>query len=270
METKKPMVTVIIPAYNAQNYIMQAIDTVLRQTTEEDLELLIINDCSTDKTEEIVKEYTATLYQSEDGFAWYIGEHGQRRKILLLNNEINSGVAETRNIGIRLAQGEYIAFLDADDWWSLDKIEKQLLKIQKKKAVLCYTARELMTEQGYKTGRVIEVPDRTDYKSLLHTNVIPCSSVLMKTEVAREFYMTHDELHEDYILWLQILKKYKNAYGINEPMLKSRLSEGGKSRNKIKSAKMQFGVYRFMGFGIIKSLFYFGSYAINGIRKYHS
>ena len=103
---------------------------------------------------------------------------------------------------------------------------------------------------------------------LLRTNSIPCSSVLMKTSVAREFYMCHDELHEDYILWLSVLKKYGKAYGLNEPLLKCRLSEGGKSRNKLKSARMQYGVYRYLGFGVIKSLFYFVQYAINGVKKY--
>ena len=81
--------------------------------------------------------------------------------------------------------------------------------------------------------------------------------------------MCHDELHEDYILWLQVLKKYGAAVGIDEPLLKSRMSENGKSRNKLKSARMQFGVYRYLGFGWIKSLYYFCNYAVQGVKKYH-
>ena len=65
-----------------------------------------------------------------------------------------------------------------------------------------------------------------------------------------------------------VLKKYGKACGINEPMLKSRMSEGGKSRNKLKSARMQFGVYRYLGFGFLRSCYYFLQYAVNGIRKY--
>lgn len=269
MEKKNPKVTVVIPAYNAENYIIQALDTVLQQTTKEELEVFVINDCSTDNTAETVRKYIGKLHKETDDSGWFVGEQNQRRNVILLENESSSGVAETRNYGICKAKGEYIAFLDADDWWSLDKLEKQILRIQEKNAVLCYTARELMTAHGETTGRIISVPENTDYKSLLRTNVIPCASVLMRTEVAREFYMTHDELHEDYILWLRVLKKYRNVCGINEPLLKSRLSQGGKSRNKVKSAKMQFGVYRLMGIGIVKSMFYFGCYTINGFRKYH-
>lgn len=80
--------------------------------------------------------------------------------------------------------------------------------------------------------------------------------------------MCHDELHEDYILWLNVLQKYGKAYGVNEPLLKSRMSKGGKSRNKLKSAKMQFGVYRYMGFGVLKSCYYFLMYAFHGVLKY--
>lgn len=81
--------------------------------------------------------------------------------------------------------------------------------------------------------------------------------------------MSHAELHEDYILWLQVLKAYGAAVGIDEPYLHCRLSEGGKSRNKLRSAQMQYGVYRLMGFGIIKSMYYLCSYAWHGVKKYY-
>lgn len=125
-----------------------------------------------------------------------------------------------------------------------------------------------MRPDGSASGKTVEVPEQTDYNMLLRTNHIPCSSVLLKTEVAREFPMCHDELHEDYIMWLQITRKYGAASGINEPLLKSRLSEGGKSRNKWKSAKMQYGVYRYMGISPAAAFFYMGCYMVNGIRKY--
>ena len=114
----------------------------------------------------------------------------------------------------------------------------------------------------------IGIEQEVSYQKLLRTNSIPCSSVVLKTEVAREFYMCHDELHEDYILWLKVLKKYGNAAGINEPLLKSRMSPGGKSRNKMKSAQMQYGVYRYMGIGRIRSLLLMCSYMVHGILKY--
>ena len=86
--------------------------------------------------------------------------------------------------------------------------------------------------------------------------------------MAREFPMEHDDSHEDYITWLKILRKYGCAAGINKPYLKYRLSEGGKSRNKLKSAAMTYNVYRYAGYGRIRSCIFFCSYAVHGIWKY--
>ncbi len=140
--------------------------------------------------------------------------------------------------------------------------------IRRTKAVLCCTGRELMQPDGAPAGRMIPVPGRITYQMLLHTNVIPCSSVLARIDAIREFGFVHDECHEDYILWLRILKKYKTAVGVNAPALKCRLTSGGKSRDKLKSARMQYGSYRYLGYGRIKSLYYMIFYTVNGFRKY--
>lgn len=258
-EEIQPVITVVMPAYKAEKYIKQAVDSVMEQTTEAAVELIVINDCSPDKTEEVVNERIDFYNQNK------IPE----RVIRYLKNEENKGVAESRNQGIRSAGGNYIAFLDSDDWWEPDKLEKQISCMQQNPdTVLCATGRELMNPDGTGKGKIIGIPEEVSYKNLLFTNWIPCSSVIMKTEIAREFYMCHDELHEDYIMWLQITRKYGSAAGLNEPLLKSRMSEGGKSRNKFKSAKMQYGTYRYIGIGRIKSLFLMISYMIYGVMKY--
>lgn len=253
------MITVIIPSYNCEKFIEQTLVSVVRQTLPDEIEILVIDDCSTDATKERVEAFIEKISGEKREY---------KRTICYQRNPKNLGVAETRNVGIRQAKGEYLAFLDGDDWWREDKLERQLDLIRRKKCVLVYTGRELMHPDGSFTGKVVRVPEFTTYQALLHTNCIPCSSVLIKTEAAREFYMNHDELHEDYILWLNVLKKYGKAYGINEPMLKSRLSPGGKSRNKLKSAKMHYGVYQYMGIPTWKAVLLFCSYAIHGARKY--
>lgn len=254
----KPLISVIIPAYNAQKYIRQAVESVIQQTTDTDIEVLVIDDGSTDSTKEIVFEIQEECRSRKM----------DHREICYCPNEKNMGVAESRNSGIRKAGGAYIAFLDADDWWETDKIEKQLQALEASNAVLCATARELVRADGKPLDRIIEIPERIQYQALLKTNCIPCSSVLLKTEIAREFYMCHDELHEDYILWLNVLKRYGDAIGVNEPLVKCRMSEGGKSRNKLKSARMQYGVYRYIGFGRLKAFYYMIYYTVNGVRKY--
>ncbi len=259
------LVSVIMPAYNSEKYIGQAMESVFAQEGSFSVELIVINDASSDRTKEIVEEFG-----NRHGAAGESGAEDSpiRLRFLYIENPRNLGVAESRNIGIRRAAGKYIAFLDADDWWSPDKLQKQLALMEEKDAALCGTGRELMNPDGTRRNKKIGIPLEITYGMLLRTNSIPCSSVLAKTHVVREFYMCHDELHEDYILWLRIVQKHGNAYGIDEPLLKSRLSEGGKSRNKLKSAKMHYGVYRYLGFGWLESCYYFAQYAWNGIKKY--
>ncbi len=247
-------VSVVMPAYNCEKYIHRAIESVMIQ--EPTLELIVIEDCSTDGTYKLLLELHEKM----------ILPGGKVFK--LLRNKKNSGVAASRNTGVRAAKGKYIAFLDGDDWWEEGKLSRQLSLMKREAVVLCSTGRELMKADGTSTGRVIPVREEITYQELLKHNAINCSSVVLKREVAIEFPMGNDNLHEDYITWLRILKKYKRAVAINEPLLKYRLSEGGKSRNKLKSAKMTYGVYRHMGYGRLISLQLFCSYVLYGIRKY--
>lgn len=245
---KEIVVSVVMPAYNSEKYIGQAISSVLQQSVP--LELIIVEDGGTDHTKEAVEKYL-----SDD-------------RVIYVRNEQNMGVAGSRNRGIEMARGKYIAFLDSDDYWTADKLEKQLALMEGKKAVLSSTGRELMDEEGVLSGRILEIPEEITYDTLLRGNVMNTSGTMVLTSVAREFPMVQDHLHEDYIMWLSILKKYHVAYGLNEPMLKYRLMNGSKSGNKLKSAKMTFGVYRYMGLDIMKSIYYFIQYAFHGILKY--
>lgn len=244
----KPQVSVIIPAYNCAGYISKAIDSVLNQDVE--LEIIVIDDNSTDNLDEVMEKYR------------------DNPALFYVKNSKNLGVAESRNKGVNLAKGNYIAFLDADDYWEKDKLKKQLNALAKTGAVICCTAREMVRPNGELTGRTIPIKEKLTYRELLKHNSINCSSVLLEAAVAREFPMEHDDSHEDYIMWLEILQKYQYACGINEPLLKYRLSPDGKSGDKIKSAAMTFKVYRYMGFGWMKSLVCFCSYALHGIWKH--
>lgn len=243
-----PLVSVIMPAYNSEKYIRQAVDSVYIQQVP--LELIVVDDCSEDNTQKQLESYR------------------QRPDFFYLRNETNQGVAASRNRGVALARGKYVAFLDSDDWWGEGKLKEQLRAIEESQAVLCSTGRELMRWDGVSMGKYIGVKSRITYRDLLQHNSINCSSVLLSAKVAREFPMCYDQSHEDYITWLKILKQYGYARGIDKPYLKCRLSEHGKSRDKWKSARMTFQVYRYMGYGMVKSCLFFLSYAIHGIWKY--
>ena len=242
------LVSVIIPAYNCEKYIGKAIESVLEQNVP--LEILIINDGSVDATENVVQRYLDYPY------------------VHYYNNENNLGAAASRNKGVKLAVGKYVAFLDSDDWWASGKLEKQLKKIQEEQAVLCSTGRELVGLDGNSLGKCIPVHERISYRMLLRQNEINCSSVLLRRDVALEFPMEHEECHEDYFTWMRILKKYRFACAVNEPLLKYRLSNQGKSGGKLKSAVMTYKTYRAVGFGRVKAAVCFACYAVNGVWKY--
>ncbi len=245
---REPIVSVIIPAYNAARYIEKTIQSALSQ--EIPLEILVVDDCSTDGLQEML---SSRPYWQD---------------IVYLRNEKNMGVAESRNRGVQAAKGRYIAYLDADDWWRRGKLKKQLDIMKKTDAVLSYTGRELADDSGRLLKKRIPVKEKISYPELLYHNIIPCSSVIMKKEAALSYPMRRSDLHEDFLQWLMILKNYGVAYGVNEPLLISRLTAGGKSRKKWKSIRMTYGVYREMGIGRIKSAWYMGWHLMGGVMKY--
>lgn len=246
--TQQPLVSVVIPAYRCVETLPLSINSALAQNVP--MEVLVIDDCPDAPVEQVMEQYR------------------DDPRVIYLRNQQNLGAAETRNRGIRLAKAPYVAFLDADDFWSPGKLKKQLEALERTGYVLCCTARELMNPQGVLTGKIIPVKEEISYKDLLKHNSINCSSVLIRTDVIRAFPMSHAESHEDYITWLRVLQVHGNACGVNEPLLKYRLSNTGKSGSKLKSAKMTFMVYRRMGFGIGKSILCFCSYALHGVSKY--
>lgn len=243
-------VTVVIPAYNAEKYIEKTLASVFEQTVA--CKVIVVDDASKDETLAIVQKYQK-LYPD---------------RVQVIHKSMNEGVSAARNDGVKTADTEYVAFLDADDWWDKDKTEIQLSLVKESKAVACYSGRELMTAEGDSTRKIISVPETVTYKELLKGNVIPCSSVLMRRDVALQYPMDHDELHEDYIMWLEMLRDEKKFVGVDKPLLKSRLGEGGKSRNKWKSAKMTYGVYRYMKISAWKAVYYFLCYICQGVKKY--
>lgn len=244
----KVLVSVVMPAYRCADTICRAIDSALAQ--EVPLEVIVINDCSPDNLDNVMERYQ------------------QEKRVRYIRNKQNKGAAASRNLGVQLARGRYTAFLDSDDWWEKEKLKKQLARMEQTKTVLCSTGRELVTPDGQLTGRIIGVREQITYRSLLWHNCINCSSVLLLTEVARAFPMQHEDSHEDYLMWIAVLKKYGQASAVNEPLLKYRLTTKGKSGNKLQSAAMTFRVYRYAGFCFPAACFWFCAYAVNGVRKY--
>lgn len=246
---KTPIVSVIIPAFRCEATIGASIESALMQDV--DLEVIVVNN---DKDNGALSSVLDTYKVHEN--------------VHILVNDKNVGAAMGRNLGVKKANGRYIAFLDADDMWAEGKLKEQLAVLVQSNAPLCCTARELLHADGTSTGRIIPVKTEISYRYLLSHNSINCSSVLLSKEIALEFPMEHEEAHEDYITWLRIVKKYGAAVGINKPMLKYRLSNTGKSGSKLQSAKMTYRVYRYMGYDTVIASLFFVRYAIHGVWKY--
>ncbi len=244
-----PLVSVIMPAYNAEKTVGEAILSVCRQTFS-DFELIVINDCSRDGTAAVIKA---------------LAERDER--ILFVENESNSGVSHTRNRGVAMARGEWIAFLDSDDMWEEDKLARQLSLLAETEGVLSYTASSFIDEDGKHYGYVMAVPERVDYKTLMKGNFVSCSSVVIKAAVMKGIAMPGDAMHEDYYVWLRVLKEHPYAYGVNEPLLVYRLSANSKSSSRIKSANMLFNTYRASGYGRISSFFFVFRYFFYSVKK---
>lgn len=245
------LVSVVIPAYNAEKTVMGSVRSALDQTYT-NVEVIVIDDCSKDGTYELLLE---------------AAEKDERLKVY--KNEENSGVSETRNRGVGLAKGEYVALLDSDDVWRVDKLERQMSLAEKHPdCPMFYTGVSHMNSDGEMYGYVLPVPESIGYKKLLRQNLIICSSVLTKRDVLLRYPFRHDEMHEDFAVWLQILRDVGDARGVADPLLCYRVASGTKSSNKLKSAVMTWRVYRYVGLGVVRSLCYMPGYIITGIRKY--
>ena len=249
------MVSVIIPMYNAKNYICEALSSVLIQHV--DMEVLILDDASTDGSADCVKHWIAA--------------HPRMVKdtpVKVLSFAKNRGVAAMRKEGVMLAKGEYIAFLDADDFWEEGKLQKQLACMEATHACLCNTGRRLIKADGTQTDIVMHTPRKITLQKLEHSNYITCSSVLVRRDVMLQYPMKHSFLHEDYLTWLAMLHDYAYAVGIDEPLVRYRLSENGRSRNKCKAAWMTWLTYCYAGYSWLAACRMMLGYMVNGIRKY--
>jgi len=245
-----PRISVIMPAYNAEMTVEAAIDSVLRQSCT-DFELIVINDCSADRTGEIIR-----------GFA------EKDSRVVIIENEKNSGVSCSRNTGIARASGEWIAFLDSDDMWREDKLERQLRTLEENPgSVISYTASSFIDSEGNPFDYVMEAEERTVYSTLLRKNLLSCSSVMIKADVMKGLRMPSDRMHEDYYIWLTVLRSGGYACGVNEPMLIYRLSSNSKSSSRIKSAGMLYNTYRAVGYGAVSSVFLVGRYFWHSVSK---
>lgn len=242
------LISVVIPVYNGAKYIEQCIESVVMQQCN--TEIIVIDDASTDNIDETMENVMKKHHIP----------------IIYIKNEQNIGVAETRNKGIMKANGDYVAFLDADDWWEPNKLQLQL-ELMKNGKRFVFTGRKNIYE-GTNQMNVVEIPEKVTEKELLKNNVIACSSVLIETKLIQKHLMKRRGICEDYYTWINVLREEEYAYGINLPLINYRVHKGSGSSNKIKHAVMRYDTYKEVGIDFFHRLYYSISYIFVGLSKY--
>ena len=246
------LISIIMAAYNAEKTIVHAIESVLNQTYPH-FELLVINDCSTDRTVELVKKIAT-----------------QDKRVRLISNQKNSGVSYTRKHGLDEARGSWIAILDSDDAWAPEKLERQIALQEKTNAELLFTGSAFMDADGQPIDWYLHAPAEVSYRQLLKQNMLSNSSALVRRELYARHYAVGDGMHEDFAIWLGILKEGRKACGVDEPLLVYRIAKSSKSGNKVRAAMMNWNTYRYIGLNPLSALYYECWYMVKGLLKYRN
>lgn len=221
------LVSIIVPVYNAGSYIEETVKRVCAQTYDR-WELLLVDDCSGDDSREKIE----ALCEKD-------------ARIRLIAKDRNEGAALARNTGVRNAKGRYIAFLDADDVWLAEKLEKELQFMEEKQAAFAFTGYEFGDEAAKGTGRVVAVPETLTYKKALSRTVIFTTTVMFDTEkIDRELIRMPDIKSEDTATWWKILRHGYTAYGLNETLAIYRRPGKSLSSNKLAAMKRIWNLYR--------------------------
>ena len=244
------MISIIIPYCNKKNYIEQTIASILDQTFK-DFEILIIYD--DEKKRDL--NFLENLIKIDN-------------RIKLIINEKNLGAGESRNKGIKLSSGEFIAFIDSDDLWEKNKLEIQYNYLIQNKLKICHTEYKIIDkdnkEIGYRKSK-----KKLTFEDLLKSCDIGLSTVLLKKELINdEVCFANTKTKEDYILWLKIAKS-----GIEIEIINQSLSKWRKLNNSLSSSVSQklydgfLVYYKYMSFNVIKSIFYLIRLSIYSIQR---
>lgn len=247
---KDGLVSIITPTYNCGKFIAETIDTVLAQTYS-NWEMIIVDDVSTDNTEEIVTQYM---------------EKDSRIKYKKLDE--NSGAAVARTTAMKMAEGQYMAFLDSDDLWTSDKLDKQLAFMKEHNYAFTCTAYEQIDENSQSLERVIKTIEKTDYNRLLLDCPVGNSTVMYDVSKMGKFEVPNIRKRNDDALWLQMLKKEKYIWGMSDVLMKYRIRTNSISSNKLKVIKYHWILYRDIEhLSVVRSLFHIGYWCVIKVLK---
>lgn len=249
--SKVPEVSIIIPTHNSQLTILETLDSVQNQTYE-DFEVILVDDASTDNTVLAVKNHD--LFRKN------------KLKLRVLSN--NVGVAEARNVGLNLSKGKYVAFIDGDDVWYRNKLELQVTRLHEDDVNFVFSNYDLMNSQGEIIGKRENRPGQYALSDFLRGNPAGTLTVVVARNLLIQVGGFPNVHHEDYALWLTLVKRNIQGYLMKERLAAYRLGNDSVSSNKIKAALWTFQVLRdFGGVQGIKLIESYFRYMVNVLRR---
>lgn len=239
-----------MPSFNAGRFIAQSIESVLNQTYNH-WELLITDDCSTDGTQEIIRSYA-----SKD------------ERIKMFSRPSRRGAAAARDYSIKRANGYLVAFLDSDDIWMNDKLEKQVAFMLENDCAFSYSDYELIDVESKPLQKVVRNVGNIDYRRYLRNTIIGCGSVMIDTGKTGELQSPSDGVNDDMGLWCAVLRKGFEACPIPQVLYQYRVRDDGLSAHRSDTVKSVWRVYRRQEqLPLMFSLWCFAGYAFNAVKK---
>ncbi len=247
------LISIIVPVYNVEKYIEETISCVTAQTCK-DWELLLVEDCGTDGTLEVIKR---CMDNSGDA------------RIRLIRQTTNQGAARARNRGLQEARGRYIAYLDADDLWVPEKLERELAFMKEKDAAFVFTGYEFADEQGRGTGKVVHVPHTLSYRQALSNTTIFTTTVMFDTEkIGKKRLEMPAVKSEDTALWFRVLREGYTAYGLDENLVRYRRPKRRLSSYKLEALRRIWNLYRRSeGLSLPSSAYHFCFWAFRAVKR---
>ena len=222
----RQLVSVITPTYNCGAFIGKTIESVQAQSYT-DWEMVIVDDCSADNTREVVERYA---------------EKDSRIHYHILPE--NSGAAVARTKAMQLAKGDFMAFLDSDDLWMPDKLQRQLDFMQNNGYAFTCTAYEQIDEDGILLNKTVKTVKKTNYNRLLLDCPVGNSSVMYNVNAIGKFEVPNIRKRNDDALWLAMLKKEQYIYGMPDVLMQYRIRKNSISSNKLQLIKYHWILYR--------------------------
>lgn len=252
MNATAPLVTVIMPAYNSERHIAEAIESIQAQTLIS-WELCVTDDCSTDETANIVKSMAT-----------------KDERIRYEKQAVNQGAAAARNASLNRARGRYIAYLDADDVWYPNKLERQIEFMKQHSAAFSCASYEVIDEEGAPKGRTVIMPAKTDWWGYLTNNYLQTVGIMADLEKVDRSLLRMPDMRrrQDAATWLQVLKAGHECYGVPDVLCGYRRVAGSLSSNKAKAVKGTWYFYRSIAkLPLPKACYCFVRYAFLAIWK---